>query len=786
MTIAWKARWLQDPRFDGLQPIDTLYRWRERDGEVRRIFAQHQPGLSNVHMLLRKTFNLEAAPASAQLWITADDYYKLWINGRFVGQGPAPAYYWNYYYNTWDIAPYLHAGQNVVAAHVYYQGLITRVWNSLDHRMGMLAETKVELTDGRQINMLSDASWRYHIIGKPTNVTLEDHLRRKSPEAYYKPSHSGGMIGSLTQFQENVDERTHPAGWRQPGFDDSHWAAPSAVDVASKDYNFVPQPTPPLEFHQVQPQAIQKRGEGRYLLDFGRQVVGSLGMRQPGRDGHAVEIRHAEELTPEGDARYQMRCNCNYQEYWTLSNRDECTLEYFDYKSFRYVEVLNPTQPPTADSTWVTEQHYPWPGTSRFESSLPLLDRIWHICAEAVRLGCQEMYTDCPHREKGQYLGDMVMTGHTHALLTGDTRLLRKAISQFAQSARISPGLKSIVPGNFMNELADYSLQFPMQVEFYYWQTGDLAFVEEMLPAAEGMLDYFRRYENEDGLLSDVADLINFVDHTPFTDDYDFSLGRKGEALGQGPHAVLNAYYYGAKCSLSRLRSLLGRQPIETDALQQAFLRAFYLPDRMLFIDAFGSGHSSLHTNSLALYYELVPEQAREGVIGLLREKRMACSPYMAYYLLHALYRASAADLAFDLITCRDPNSWHSMLEAGATTAMEVWTVDLKRNISFCHPWSSAPIPVIVEHLMGLQPLRPGWDGVQFAPQTPAYLDWATLTIPIPQGTVYVSFSKQGDLIRYELSLPPGVALHPAETSGLALIEENGETGKYVLERGGG
>lgn len=35
--------------------------------------------------------------------MTADDYYKLYINGRFAGQIPAPEYYFNYYWNEIDI-----------------------------------------------------------------------------------------------------------------------------------------------------------------------------------------------------------------------------------------------------------------------------------------------------------------------------------------------------------------------------------------------------------------------------------------------------------------------------------------------------------------------------------------------------------------------------------------------------------------------------------------------------------------------------------------------------------
>jgi hypothetical protein len=785
MSKEWKAQWLQDPRFDGLEPIDTTYLWRDRDEAVRRIFAQHKPGLSNLHLLLRKRFHLAASPAEARLWITADDYYKLWINSRFVGQGPASSYPWHYYYNEWDISPFLQDGENVIGVHVYYQGLVTRVWNSLDHRMGMVAEADISLDDGRLIQVLSDASWRSATIGKETTVTLEDYLRRRSPVDYYRPGHSGGMIGSLTQFQENVDERAIEYGWRGSGFDDSHWSHPSAVDLDNKDYVLFPQPTPPLQFQQIMPECIQERGEGRYLLDFGRQVAGRFGLRQPGHDGHVLEIRHAEELTDEGDVRVPMRCNCDYREYWTLAGRPECVLEPYDYKSFRYVEVCNPTTPPTTENAWVTEQAYPWPGSARFQSSMELLDRIWDLCVLAVRLCSQEGYLDCPQREKGQYLGDSLQIAHAHVLLTGDTRLYRKAIQQFAHSARITPGLKCIAPGNFMNELVDYSLQFPMHLEAFYGWTGDLGFVRELLPVAEGMLDYFQQHRAEGGLLAGVTEMLNFVDHGNLRDGYDFPLGQKGTKLGQAPHAVLNAHYLGSMACVSRLRHLLGQEPAEAGALRDAFLSAFLREDLGVFVDAPGSAHRSLHANALALYYDLVPEWARRTVVELLRRKRLACSPYMAYYLLRALCRVDETSLAFDLITCRDKNSWHSMLEANATSAMEVWTTDLKRNVSFCHAWSSVPVPIIVEKVMGLQSMAPARQGICFDPWPPQELDWADLEVPYQDGIASVSFSRQGGETEYELCLPAGMELCVPNGSGLLLLGRDRELGRYRYRKAG-
>ncbi|MCX6257462.1 MAG: FG-GAP-like repeat-containing protein [Bacteroidia bacterium] len=59
----------------------------------------------------RKSFNLMAMPESAPILITADDGFDLYVNGSFVGSGGS----WGYFY-PFDILPYLHTGENLIAA----------------------------------------------------------------------------------------------------------------------------------------------------------------------------------------------------------------------------------------------------------------------------------------------------------------------------------------------------------------------------------------------------------------------------------------------------------------------------------------------------------------------------------------------------------------------------------------------------------------------------------------------------------------------------------------------
>lgn len=62
---------------------------------------------------------------------------------------------------------------------------------------------------------------------------------------------------------------------------------------------------------------------------------------------------------------------------------------------------------------------------------------------------------------------------------------------------------------------------------------------------------------------------------------------------------------------------------------------------------------------------------------------------------------------ALEMMTQCDDNSWCHMLRVNATATMEAWTRDEKPNLSWSHPWATAPITAIVRGLLGLVPALP-------------------------------------------------------------------------------
>lgn len=119
--------------------------------------------------------------------------------------------------------------------------------------------------------------------------------------------------------------------------------------------------------------------------------------------------------------------------------------------------------------------------------------------------------------------------------------MIRKALENYTQSAFICKGLMTVAPASLMQEIADYSLQFPFQVLWYYRFTGDKAFLRQMYPYVRGVCEFFADYRRENGLIENVKAKWNLVDWPAnLRDNYDFPLEKP---IGEGFHNVINAFY---------------------------------------------------------------------------------------------------------------------------------------------------------------------------------------------------------------------------------------------------
>ena len=653
---------ISHPDFFDTKPINVYHKEIYNSKECAEA---HPENLRNKHILYRKRVNLPHFNR-AILKITADDCYKLYINGRFVTEGPAPSYPHHYFYNEIDVTDYLSEGESQFAVHTYYQGLINRVWVSGDLKQMMWCELYL---DGEKI-LESDESWltKYH-----TGYT------------------ECGKFGYDTAYAECYDAGAPEAKFYEPNFDDSDFIF--AKKNLLSDWKLTKQPTKQLDIYHVSPEKISKI-PGGVRLYFTSEAIGMLEFDAIGKRGDVITLRYGEELSLDGSVRYDMRCNCKYEEKMILSGGRD-TLMQFDYKAFRYAEILY-SDSVTLENIKMRVRHYPFSKSCEYNTENERLRSVLDLCINTVKYSTQERFLDCPTREKGAYLGDLMVSGRAHATLTGDLTLIKHAVENFTDTAFITEGLMACSCCSLMQEIADYSLEFPAILTWIYSIDKDIEFLRRCEPFAAGVYNYYKKYENEAGLLDGVVEwnLVDWPDN--LRDGYDFPLTRP---VGPGVHNVINALWYGLKLSMEEMYSILGKSAdFGTERTKKAFIKSFYNENTGLYTDAPTTEHSAVHSSIFPLLFGIGTEdgELKARLISHIKEKKLtSMGVYMAYFALAALKLAGEYELCEEL-AC-DGGAWLNMIREGATLTYEAWGKEQKWNTSLCHPWACAPIIIFAD-----------------------------------------------------------------------------------------
>ncbi len=658
----FQGRWITTERFCGLRPVNVFHRQLDKT-DIPSTAPQ------NSHILFRKRFEAEGG-RPAWIYISADDYYKLYVNGRFVCQGPAPGYPFHYYYNKADITDYIREGSNLIAVHTYYQGLVNRVWVSGDDRHGLI----LDVEQGGEIILSSDESFRCAV-------------------------HTGfqalGTAGYETQFLERYTSGSPQEGFEKPSYDNSCWE--TAKLRRNVDYVLYEQPTRMLAFEEIEPALTwDERG---VTADFGAVYVGYLQARARGVRGERIEILSAQELEEDGSPRWRMRCNCEYREEWQLSGGED-TLNQFDYKSFRYVR-LNVPAGCRVENVRLLSRHYPFalqaaPGFQD-EELLP----VWNLCVNSLRYGVQEVIQDCMEREKGNYLGDGCYTALAHYALTGDASVLKKLLDDSFRSSFINRGLMTCAACSFMQEIAEFPLMVCHMLVRYYELSGDRAYLEECYDALCGVLDFYReQYARDDGLLCNLDKWCVVEWPAAYRGGYAACV-EEGKVCTE-LHNVINAHYIGALQCMNRIAAITGRERYcDETSVVKAFCGVFYDAGKKLFRDKEGDDHISLIANVFPFMYGLFPEEGtEEAILGLIEEKGFtSVMLFGAYPILEGLRRLGRKELLYRYL--KDEGAWKRMLREGATTTFEGWGKDAKWNTSLFHLTLSYAVLFLMEEQEG-------------------------------------------------------------------------------------
>lgn len=722
--------------------------------------------------LFRKKLDLPGRPERFVVHVTADARYRLFVNGHSVCFGPQRSDPLVWRYDSIDLAPWLQAGPNVIAAQVWSYGELAP-GAIMNRRTGFLlqGDTVVE----RAVD--TNESWKVIRDDAYRPIPLD----RERLKTYIVVGPGDLLEGSLHSWgweNDRFDDKAWliprvlgrgiPQGW---GTDVSWWLAPRSIPL--------PEETPQRlsrvrRASGVQPGAgfvegkvpltVPARTHATVLLDQGFETNAFPELIVSGGKGGRVKLAYAEALLDQNGQKGN-RDEIAHREL--VGTGDEFRpdggehrhLAPLDFRTYRYLQL----EIETVDQALVVEDlrgvftAYPFQERGSFASDDPSLAQIWNVGWRTARLCAFETYVDCPYYEQLQYIGDTRIQSLISLYVAGDDRLMRNAIELFDRS-RIPEGLtQSRYPSVNPQIINTFSLFWIDMIHDYWMHREDEAFLRARLPGMETVLGWFeRKIDPATGLLGPLPywTFVDWTDEWPWNE----ALGFGGSPAGarEGGSSIVSLQLAGTLGRAAELCRAYGRTDLAAHyeqlagALRSAAVKLCWDDKRRLFADTPGKQVFSQHANVMAVLSGAIGgEAAKELIQRVARDKSLIqSSTYFRFYLLRAMKKAGLGDEYLAMLS-----PWRDMLAIGLSTFAE----KPEPTRSDCHAWSASPVYELLATVCGIEPASPGFATVRIEPHLGS-LKHADGTVPHPQGLIRVSLVRDGEGIRAKISLPPGVS----------------------------
>ncbi|WP_306322103.1 MULTISPECIES: alpha-L-rhamnosidase [unclassified Streptomyces] len=700
---------------------------------------------------VRRDFELTAPVSHARLYITAHGLYEAEINGVRVGDDTlSPG--WTVYgerlrTHTYDVTGHLTQGANTIGSWLadgWYRG---RIGFHGGHRdlygtdQSLIAQLEVVHTDGSTTVVATDRTWRAAV---------------------------GPILFTGLYEGEAFDARLHDPTWSTPGHDTTGW---SPVAVRTRDpRTFVAPRTAPVRCTQeVSPVSITRTGEGRYLLDFGQNLVGRLRVTADGPRDTAITLRHAEVLQ-DGELATRPLRGAAATDVLTLAGDGPFTWEpRFTLHGFRYAEVDGWHGELTPGDVTARVHHTDMRRTGWFECSDDMINRLHENVVWSMRGNFVDIPTDCPQRdERLGWTGDIQVFAPTASFLYDCVGMLDSWLDDVAAEQLPDgtvPWYVPVIPGGPawtpIQPGAAWGDVVTLTPWVLYQRFGDLDVLRRHFPMAKAWVDLQERLAGEDRVWDTGDQLGDWLD--PIAPPDDPGASRTDRYL------VATAYFAHSARHLSLAAAELGDTETATRYARLADEVAAAFRGR--YVTASGRMTSDSPTAySLALVFGLLDTDARRAFAGdrlaelvLADDARIATGFVGTPLICDALTDSGHLDVAYRLLTQTECPSWLYTVSMGATTIWERWdslrpdgTLNPGGMTSFNHYALGAVADWLHRTVAGLEPARPGYRTIAFRPRPGAGITWAKARHETPYGTAAISWRRTEAGLSAHITVPPG------------------------------
>lgn len=758
-TNDWKAQWIQ----------------RKTAGAM----TETQMFADNPAPLFRKEFVLDKKILRARAYASGLGCYELRLNGERVGDHVLDPGWTSYskrvLYSTYDVTGQLKQGRNAVGVMLgngWFNPLPLRMWGHINPREALtigepraIVQLVVEFTDGTRQTIATDSTWR---------VT------------------DGPILRNSVYLGETYDARREQPGWDKAGFEDSRWET-AELAVQPEVGPLQAQDAPPIRITcALKPVKLTEPKPGVFIYDFGQNFSGWARLKVSGPAGTRVRLRSGELVYPDGTLN-GMTAVCgqikgggaNYRyegegdpktafqidEYILKGQGAEVFTPRFTFHGFRYVEVTGFPGRPALDALEGLRLNSDVASAGSFECSNEMLNRIQRMVLWTELSNLFSVQSDCPHREKYGYGGDIVASSEMAMLNFDMVRFYAKAAQDLWDAVRPNGGFTETSPfvGISDEGLGDKSGPIGwgtaqplllVQLRQYY---GDVRLVREQYEATKKWIGLLRSLA-KDGILDN-----GLSDH---------------ESLVPKPRALSGtAFYYYNVQLFAQLAASLGHDADAREAsklaeeIKVSFNRKFLTK---------GTGRYDAATQAcqaFALYHGLTTPDEQARALDVLvadvtqHDNHLTTGIFGTKYMLNALTDGGRADVAYRLVNQRTFPGWGHMLEQGATTLWEHWEFS-DNTFSHNHPMFGSVSEWFFKALAGIQPAHDavGFDKIVIKPQPVGDLRWVRASHNTVRGRISTAWEIMDGKFKLNITIPPNTLAHvyvPAKDA--AHVTESGK-----------
>ena len=251
--------------------------------------------------------------------------------------------------------------------------------------------------------------------------------------------------------------------------------------------------------------AIRLCGGESTIFDAGLNDTGFLGLRVKCLKPGTVAVKFDEVLV-KGEVS-PTRYNCANVVVWEFAAPGDYEVESFEPYTLKFADVMACEGDFEVSAPYMRTYKNPEAWRARMECSDPSIVKIFEAARETYAQNAADVFTDCPGRERAGWLCDSFFTGRSSALFTGNIEPERLFLENYALPEKfdnIPEGMFAMCyPADFLNGqfIPNWAMWLVFEVEEFKRRGGDPALVEAFRPKLLKLVDYLKTFRNSDGLL---------------------------------------------------------------------------------------------------------------------------------------------------------------------------------------------------------------------------------------------------------------------------------------------